>query len=204
MFDFIRKVSVYYEDIHNEGEKELNQPLRMIGVAAVMRDPLFGRGYVEDLKPMILEFAAPLGRLLSSKVVEIAGGGDKVEAYGKAALMGSGCAIEHGRALIHQLRFGNFYRDAVGAESYLSSANTRGGPGAAINIPLLHKHDESKRSHFITIQMAIPDAPAHDELVIALGATTGPSPHHRIGDRFTDIEEMKAESEPHQTGGAAS
>ena len=30
-------------------------------------------------------------------------------------------------------------------------------------------------------------------VVIALGASTGPSPNHRIGDRFRDIEEMKAD-----------
>lgn len=191
MRDIIRKIVVYTEDVQKEGSQELATPLRMIGVAAVIENPWFGKGYVADLKPVILKYAAVLGTELSNRVIEAAGGGDKVEAYGKAAVIGTGGDIEHGRSLIHQLRFGNKYRDAVGAKSYLNSANTRGGPGAQIHIPLLHKHDESKRSHFMTIQMCVPDAPGHDELVIALGATTGPSPNHRIGDRFKDIEEMK-------------
>jgi hypothetical protein len=166
----------------------------MIGAAAVIRNPWHGRGFVEDLKPEILKYAAPLGQALADAVVHRAGTGDQVEAYGKAAIIGTGGDIEHGRALIHQLRFGNKFRDAVGAKSYLNSANTKGGPAAAIHIPLLHKHDDSQRSHFITVQMCIPDAPGHDEIIIALGATTGPSPHHRIGHRTIDIEEMKLET----------
>jgi Amino acid synthesis len=193
MDDILRKVALYIEDVHCEGERQLDRPLRMIGAAAVIKNPWYGRGFVEDLKPEILKHAARLGEVLSSAVVQAAGGGDRVEAYGKAAVIGTGGDIEHGRALIHQLRFGNKYRNAVGAKSYLNFANTKGGPGAPIHIPLLHKHDDSKRSHFITVQMSVPDAPGPDELVIALGATTGPSPHHRIGDRFRDIEEIRAE-----------
>ena len=194
MIDIVRKIVLHVEDIHTEGGHPVDPPLRMIGAAAVIRNPWHGRGFVADLKPEILEYAAPLGTVLTRTVVEAAGGGERVEAYGKAAVIGSAGDIEHGRALIHQLRFGNRYREAVGAESYLNSANTKGGPGAAIHIPLLHKHDDSKRSHFITVQMSIPDAPGPDEIVVALGATTGPSPNHRIGDRFIDIEEMKSET----------
>jgi hypothetical protein len=37
------------------------------------------------------------------------------------------------------------------------------------------------------VQFSIPDAPSHDELVVALGAATGGRPHHRIGDRYSDL-----------------
>ncbi|MSP31979.1 MAG: amino acid synthesis family protein [Pseudolabrys sp.] len=193
MSDLIRKVVVYVEHVWKEGGQSLEPKLKMIGAAAVITNPWYGKGFVQDLKPEILKDAMKLGQELANKVVEAAGGGENVEAYGKAALIGAGGEIEHGRAFIHQLRFGNRFRDAVGAKSYLNFANTRGAPGAAIHIPLLNKNDDTKRSHFITIQMCVPDAPAHNELVIALGATTGPSPNHRIGDRFKDIEEMKAD-----------
>ena len=49
------------------------------------------------------------------------------------------------------------------------------------------------RSHFLTAEFAIPDAPAPDEIVIVLGAATTGRPHHRIGNRYSDMEEMKAE-----------
>lgn len=195
MIDIVRKTVLHVEDIHTEAGGTVDPPLRMIGAAAVIRNPWHGRGFVFDLKPETIKYAAPLGAELARIIVEAAGGGDRVEAYGKAAVIGSNGDIEHGRALIHQLRFGNQYREAVAAESYLNSANTKGGPGAPVHIPLLHKYDDSKRSHFITIQMSIPDAPGPDEIVLALGATTGPSPNHRIGDRFSDIEEIKSETE---------
>ena len=35
-----------------------------------------------------------------------------------------------------------------------------------------------------------PDAPADDEVIVALGASIGGNPHHRIGDRYQDLEEM--------------
>ena len=90
--------------------------------------------------------------------------------------------VEHASALIHTLRFGNHYRSAVGAKSYLAFTNTRGPAHAPIMIPLMDKNDEGRRSHYLAIQFAIPDAPAADEIVVVLGASVGGRPHHRIGD----------------------
>ena len=42
----------------------------------------------------------------------------------------------------------------------------------------------------ITLQFAIPDAPAADEIVIVIAGSTGGRPHHRIGDRYQDLEEL--------------
>ena len=89
--------------------------------------------------------------------------------------------------MIHTLRYGNFYREAVGAKSYLGFTNTRGPANTQIQIPLMDKHDTGRRSHYLTVQFSIPDAPGHDELVVALGAATGGRPHHRIGDRYSDL-----------------
>jgi hypothetical protein len=129
----------------------------------------------------------------SGSPVRMVGGGDKVEAYGKAAVVGSAGEIEHASALIHTLRFGNLYRDAVGGTSYLSFTNLRGAPGSPITIPMMHKLDEGLRSHYITIQFAVPDAPSPDELVVALGASTGGRLHPRIGNRYIDMEELAAD-----------
>ena len=41
-----------------------------------------------------------------------------------------------------------------------------------------------------SIQFSILDAPAHDEIVVALGGSIGGRPHHRIGDRYQDLEEL--------------
>ncbi len=43
---------------------------------------------------------------------------------------------------------------------------------------------------FVTLVEAIPDAPADDEIVVALGASIGGRPHHRIGDRYQDLKDL--------------
>ncbi len=61
-------------------------------------------------------------------ILEAVGSGEAVEAYGKSAVVGLDGEIEHASALIHTLRFGNHYRQAVGAKSYLAFCNTEGPP----------------------------------------------------------------------------
>lgn len=186
----LRKIVTYDEDILSDGGRPATPPLRMIGVAAVVTNPWAGRGFVEDLQPEIRRMAPILGKLLTDRLIALAGSGDAIEAYGKAALCGTSCELEHGSALIHTLRFGNFYREAVGARTYLGFTNSRGPANAQIQIPLMDKNDGGRRSHYLTVQFSVPDAPGHDELVVALGAATGGRPHHRIGDRYTDLREM--------------
>ena len=190
MIPELRKLVTYDEVIYRDGDRAATPPLRLIGVAAVVKNPWAGRGYVEDLSPEINRIAPVLGKLLTDQIIALAGSGDAIEAYGKAAVAGTDAELEHGSALIHTLRFGNFYREAVGAKTYLGFTNSRGPANTQIQIPLMDKHDAGRRSHYLTIQFSIPDAPGHDELVVALGASTGGRPHHRIGDRYQDIKAM--------------
>ena len=191
----LRKVVTFDEDIYIEGERASDPPLRMIGVAAVVKNPWFGRGFVEDLLPEIQRMAPYLGKLITDKLIFLAGSGDAIEAYGKACIAGTSCEIEHASALIHTLQFGNFYREAVGAKSYLGFTNTRGPANTQIQIPLMDKHDTGRRSHYLTVQFSIYDAPAVDELVVALGAATRGRPHHRIGDRYSDLKALGRDAE---------
>jgi hypothetical protein len=189
----LRKLVTYDEDTITDGGRACTPPLRMIAVAAVVTNPWYGRGFVEDLSPEIKRMGPALGKLLTDRLIRLAGSGDAIEAYGKAALCGTACELEHCSALIHTLRFGNFFREAVGAKTYLGFTNTRGPANTQVQIPLMDKHDAGRRSHYLTVQFSIPDAPGHDELVIALGASLGGRPHHRIGDRYQDLKEMGGE-----------
>ena len=162
----------------------------LMAAAVVIRNPWAGRGFVEDLKPEIHACAPILGEMLTADILRLAGSGDAVEGYGKAAVVGTAGEVEHASAMIHTLRFGNHYRKAVGAKSYLSFTNMRGGPNCSIVIPLMHKLDEGMRSHYLTIQFSIADAPAPDEIIVALGASIGGRPHHRIGNRYEDLKEL--------------
>ncbi|TCK28369.1 amino acid synthesis protein [Ancylobacter aquaticus] len=186
----LRKLVTYAESTLIEGGRAAPTPLRLYAAAAVLTNPWAGRGFVEDLKPEIHDIAPQLGALLTEEILRLAGSGEVVEGYGKAGLVGTSGEVEHASALIHTLRFGNHYRKAVGAKSYLAFTNTRGGPNASIAIPLMDKLDEGRRSHYLTIQFAINDAPAPDEIVVALGASIGGRPHHRIGNRYQDLEEL--------------
>ncbi|MEX1109622.1 MAG: amino acid synthesis family protein [Dongiaceae bacterium] len=188
----IRKIVHFVEDCLIEGGKAAAEPARMVAAAAVLRNPWAGRGFVENLRPEILDVAPDIARRLVPIIVEACGGKDRIEAYGKAAVVGSNGEVEHASALIHTLRFGNLYREAVGGKSYLSFTNKRGGPGCSIAVPMMHKLDEGQRSHYLTIEFSINDAPGPDEIVVALGASTGGRAHPRIGNRYTDMEEMAA------------
>ena len=190
MLKELRKIVTFDEDIFSEGGREADPVLRVIGVAAVLTNPWKGQGFVEDLQPEIKRIAPVMGKTLTERLISMVGGGEKIEAYGKAALAGTSCEIEHASAIIHTLQFGNFYREAVGAKSYLGFTNTRGPANTQIQIPLMDKHDTGRRSHYLTVQFSIYDAPDVDEIVCALGAATSGRPHHRIGDRYSDLKAL--------------
>ena len=185
----VRKVVVYKETLESEGGRRLERPITLVAAMAVIGNPWAGR-FVEDLRPEQLDGCAELGHRLSALAVVEIGGSQPIEAYGKAAVVGLGGEIEHAAAIIHNLRFGNEYRAAVNAESYLSFTNKRGPAGCSVQIPMKHLHQVGARSHFITLECFVPDAPDAGEILVALGASTGGRPHARIGDREIDRLEL--------------
>lgn len=185
----IRKFVSFEEETFIEGFKEAETPVRMFAVAAVIKNPWAGH-FVENLRPEVLAYGPILGEMLTDKICEMAGGATNIEAFGKAAVVGQNGEIEHASALIHTLHFGNQFREAVKAKSFLSFTNTRGPANAPIMIPMMDKDDCGRRSHYLTLQFNISDAPGPDEVVVVLGAATGGRPHHRIGDRYQELEEL--------------
>ena len=165
----------------------------MVGVAYVIKNPWAGQGFVENLRPEITAGCSELGEQMVAKVLAHFPSGDAIEAYGKAAVIGLDGEIEHASGIIHTLRFGNHYRDAVNAKSFLSFTNKRGPAGTSIQIPMMHKDDAGFRSHYITLEMHIEDAPAADEIIVVLGGSDGGRAHPRIGNRYLDMEEIAAE-----------
>jgi hypothetical protein len=124
--------------------------------------------------------------------------GDKVEAHGKTACVGVNGEIEHGSAMIHTLRFGTFSATPSAVRPTWNSPTPapprRSGPGALLSLPMIHRSESGKRSHFLTASFQIADAPGPDEILIAIGASDGGRAHPRIADRFQDIAEMEAEA----------
>ncbi|BFG81137.1 amino acid synthesis family protein [Paraburkholderia terrae] len=188
----LRKIATFVEETFVEGGKATERPITTVIVAAVLRNPWTGQGFVDNLRPEILRLAPVLGTEMTRRLVAVMPA-DRVEAYGKAATVGVNGEIEHGSALIHTLRFGNMFREAVSGTAFLSFTNTRVGPGALLSVPMIHKSETGKRSHFLTATFQMADAPGPDEILIAIGASDGGRAHPRIADRFQDMAEMEAE-----------
>ena len=186
----LRKFAKFVDKTFIEGGKKAKEPVLLVSVAAVIENPWAGKGFVEDLKPEILDLAPQLGDLLVPELTKEIGSGEKILAYGKAAMVGLNGEIEHASAFIHTLRFGNKFRDAVGGTSYLSFTNTRGPAGSKISIPMMHKTDSGLRPYYLTHEFTIHDAPFDDEIVIAIGGASSGRAHARTGDRYQDMKEM--------------
>ena len=186
----LRKFAKFVDKTFIEGKKKAKEPVLLVSVAAVIENPWAGRGFVEDLKPEILDLAPQLGDLLVPELTKEIGSGEKISAYGKAAMVGLNGEIEHASAFIHTLRFGNKFRDAVGGTSYLSFTNTRGPAGAKVSIPMMHKTDAGLRPFYLTHEFTIHDAPNEDEIVVAIGGAPTGRAHARTGDRYQDMKEM--------------
>ena len=111
--------------------------------------------------------------------------GTEAEAFGKGVLVGTGGEVEHGSALIHNLGFGNPFREAAGGTELLPAAEKRGLSGTAIDIPLKHKLEARTRSHRQTFTFQVADAPGEREILVAVAAADGGRPLARLAPLAT-------------------
>lgn len=174
----LKRIYTFHEQVYSEGGRELPTPLQRVAAAAVIHNPFAGR-YAEDLSEL-MAIGAELGHLLGERArAGLAGAAP--HSYGKAAIVGLAGEREHAAALLHP-RLGAPLRAVVdGGKALIPSAKKMGGPGTAIDIPLHYKNAMKVRSHFDAMEIRIPDAPAPDEIVVAVAVTDGGRPHARVG-----------------------
>jgi hypothetical protein len=152
-------------------------PLRKVIVAAVIPNPYAG-SYSESLDDLI-EPSEDLGTLLATHLVEALD--HHVESYGKAGIVGIAGEQEHANACL-TTRFANPLRSAVGGgKAWFPSVTKRGAAGVSVDVPLAYKDALYVRSHYDAITIAIPDAPAPDEIVVILGAANRGRLNARLG-----------------------
>lgn len=174
----VRKTIEIVEDMYIEGGSPVDPPTRIAAVLAVIENPLAGR-WADNLDSLIDAYSDDLGRMLGQRCAKLLA--HQAEAFGKGALVGVDGEIEHGSAIIHNLRFGDPIRTAAGgATSLLPSAEKRGAPGATLDIALKHIHDLTVRSHHQTYEVRVPDAPRANEIVIAVAMASAGRPHARL------------------------
>jgi hypothetical protein len=178
----IRKLFTIVEETVREAGVEITPPTRKAAAIAVIANPFAGR-HVDDLGELIA-VGEMLGELLGERAVRALGlepGQTGARGYGKAAIVGEDGELEHAAAILHP-KLGAPLRAAVGGGAALvPSAKKRGGMGAAIDVPLGHKDAAFVRSHFDGMEIRVPDAPRHDEIVVAVVVTDSGRPLPRIG-----------------------
>jgi hypothetical protein len=175
----IRKRVLWHEAIFHEGGAIAPRPPRRVAAAVVIANPFAGRyveniaGFMDDLKPLGLAMVRDMLAMLDNRP-------ELVEGYGKGAIVGAAGELEHG-ALWH-VPGGYAMREALGdAKAIVPSAKKVGPPGARLDVPITHINASYVRSHFDAIEIGLADAPAADELLLALAMTTGPRIHARVG-----------------------
>lgn len=182
----VRKLVVYRETVLSEAGSAPAVPAERASAAAVITNPWVGTSASTDLSAIVSVIAPPLAKVLTGALIDSLGGVENIEAFGKAAVVGTAGEIEHGAALIHTPYFGNLVRAFLQGESIICFADTRSDAGETLVVPLWHKTAASTRSHYQTITTRVSDGPRADEIVVVAAASTGPRPHARIGDRSTD------------------
>lgn len=174
----IRKKLLTIEEIYHEGGPVADMPLLRGAAYAVITNPFAGK-YVEDIQGF-MDDLRPLGLDLARQLAEALGGAGRVEAYGKASMVGEAGELEHG-ALWHAPG-GYAMREVLGgAKAIVPSAKKVGGPGTRIDVPITHKDASYVRSHFDSMEIGLNDAPRAHEMLVALVMTTGPRIHSRSG-----------------------
>ena len=167
------------ESLANEsGQLADGPPLRKIVLAAAIANPYAGR-FSSNLELIVADSPA-LGEEFGRRVQALLGS-DKVESYGKAAIVGMSGEYEHGNAFLTGI-FADPVRDAIGGgRAWIPSSGKRGAPGTSIDIPLAHKDALYVRSHYDTLTVQFGDAPSADEVVIAFAFATRGRLHARLG-----------------------
>lgn len=173
----VRKKALTIETVYHEGGPAPATPLRMAAAVAVVKNPFAGR-YEADLMPFMAELRG-LGKELATDLVD-ALGKDRVEAYGKAAIVGVDGELEHG-AVWHEAG-GWAMRQFLGEpKAIVPAAKAVAGTGFRLMVPLHYIHAAYVRSHFNTMDVGIQDAPRPKEILYGLVMATGGRVHSRLG-----------------------
>ncbi len=183
----IRKIyTIVDQCLKAEFDKEIETPLQKVAVVAVIENPFAGV-YTEDIE-LLYEFGEELGELLSKVAIKALNvseddAAEKIDSYGKTAIVGENGELEHGHAVLHP-RLGAPLRNALGGADYcravIPASVKMGSMGAKIDIPLQYKNSEWVFSHIDTMEVNIPDAPKANELCIGLAMAEGERPLARI------------------------
>ena len=173
----IRKTIFTKEIIYADEMGKPCAPITRVAAMAVVKNPFAGK--VQDDLSLLFDVGGELGKTLTQELVQMLSGAPVC--YGKAALVGSSGAMEHGAAVLHP-KLGKPVRGAVGGGKSLMPSNHKvGALGRSIDLPLGHKDEAWSFDHIDTMTLLVPDAPRADEIVLCIGLSDGTRAHPRVG-----------------------
>lgn len=174
----IRKTQLIIEEVHHDGGPKSEKPRMLGAILACVSNPFAGR-YEVELQPA-MDDLKPLGAEMSERLIAALGGKDKVDGYGKGAIVGEAGELEH--AALWHVPGGYAMRGQLNdSNAIVPSCMKRGGIGSKLDIPLGHINAAYVRSHFDGIEVGLPDGPRSDEIVFALAMSCGGRVHSRMG-----------------------
>ena len=184
----LRKTAYAVEEIFHEGGPRPATSLRRASALAVIENPFAGR-YVEDIQGF-MEPLKPLGLMMAKRLVELLGGPDQIEGYGKGAMIGEAGEVEHG-ALWHAPG-GYAMRELLdNSKAIVPSTKKVTGLGGRLDVPITHINASYVRGHFAAMEVGLNDAPRAGEMALALVMSTGARIHNRAGG--LDAADIKGE-----------
>jgi len=173
----IRKLVLTKEIINSDEMGKPCPPIIRAAAMAIVNNPFAGAD--QDDLSKLFDISAEVGLQLAGDLVNILP--TPPVCYGKAALIGSSGAMEHGAAVLHP-KLGKPVREAVGGGKALMPSNHKVGTvGSSIDLPLGHKDEPWSFDHIDTMTLWLPDAPRADEIVLCIGVSTGTRANPRVG-----------------------
>ncbi|OAH06709.1 hypothetical protein pfor_25c2760 [Rhodobacteraceae bacterium SB2] len=174
----LRKTAYSVEEIFHEGGPTPINTLRRAAALAIIENPFAGR-YEPDIQ-WFMEDLKPLGLQMATRLVELLGGADHIEGYGKGAMVGEAGELEHG-ALWHAPG-GYAMRELLNDSSAIVPSSKKvAGVGGRLDVPITHINASYVRSHFDSMEVGLNDAPKANEMALVLVMSTGPRIHDRAG-----------------------
>ncbi len=174
----IRKTAYSVEEIFHEGGPVPDKSQRRAAGIVVIENPFAGR-YEPDIQ-WFMEDLKPLGLSMATRLVEMLGGPDQIEGYGKGAMVGEAGELEHG-ALWH-VPGGYAMRELLSnSNAIVPSCKKVVGVGGRLDVPITHINASYVRSHFDSMEVGLNDAPRANEMALVLVMTTGARVHQRSG-----------------------
>lgn len=181
----IRKRLLNVETVYHEGGPAASPPLRIGIVAIVIANPFAGRFAEGEELTAFGKDARAIADELVPELITALGGTERIQAYGKGAIVGTDGELEHG-AIWHEAGGYAMRAKLPTAKSIVPANKFVGAPGSRLHVPLHHIEACYVRSHFNTAEVSLADAPRPRELLYALAMATGPRVHERLGGLRAD------------------